>query len=75
MTVKRRAAKVPQISAPAMPASPALTIEPCYGIVAVLHDGYLQIRQADSEGHTDSLMLSRFEVRRLFEEFEAWANA
>ncbi len=55
--------------------TPTLRIEPGYGLTALIHDGYLQLEQSDEEGKKDTLMLSRFEARRLFEEFGGWANS
>jgi hypothetical protein len=70
VTSKANGAKPVQISVPGMP---SLTIEAGHGLIAIVHDGYLQLQQSDDEG-TDTLMLSRSEARMLFETFEEWAN-
>jgi hypothetical protein len=53
---------------------PGLVIEACFGLKASIDDGYLKIEQSDDAGNTDTLMLSRAEVRQLIAQFSDWAR-
>lgn len=72
MTAKPKTVKVPAVSARVK--TPALKIEAAWGIEASIDDGYLHLKQCDSEGNADEIMLSRGEFRQLFDEFEEWAG-
>jgi hypothetical protein len=54
--------------------SPLVEVAAGYGFRAVIHDGYLQIQQADNDGNiSDTIVLSKVEANRLFVEFGSWA--
>lgn len=64
-------AKPAEISAPA--AAAVLEIQQGYGLKAWTDEPYLFLEQADGEGKTDAICLSRSELRQLIEKFGAWA--
>lgn len=68
VTAKSKRTAAAQVSAPDLP---AIHIEAGHGLVALIHDGYLQLQQSDDEG-TDTLMLSKSEARELFRAFSDW---
>lgn len=64
------AATDPQPDAPELD----LKIDPGYGIEAWAQEGVLHLRQYDSEGHADTIALSRTEAKVLFAQFQEWVN-
>ncbi len=53
--------------------SDALEVLPGFGFRATVEDDHLVIEQDNSEGATDSLVLSRTEAKVLFAQFGEWA--
>jgi hypothetical protein len=56
------------------PASSALEIQQGYGLKAWIDEPYLFVEQADGEGKTDAICLSRSELQALFNQFSGWAT-
>lgn len=53
--------------------APVLEIQQGHGIKAWIDEPYIMLEQADGEGATDAICLSRSEFRQLVDKFGSWA--
>jgi len=75
----KKVAKVKKVKAAKAAKAPAaaaadLVIDACFGLTASLDGDYLKIEQSDAEGHVDTLMLSRTDMRLILERYGKWAE-
>jgi hypothetical protein len=69
-----RAAPAEPAPEPAQEPDP-ITMAPGFGFNAGIENGNLVVRQLDTEGNTDTVVLSRTEAKVLFAQFQPWVNA
>ena len=73
MKSKRKAKDAKPVEVSAAPV--ALEIHQGYGLKAHIDESYLFIAQDNGEGATDTVCLSRTELKQLLDKFGSWAVA